>query len=115
MNDKENYIKLVLSFLTGALLCYAVLGVRESAEIRQIKRQYEAAVEQSKLLSDQLEESRKRADRIQESIDSSQAGIEEARRELGNLKGRMRSDQEIIGDCERIINELRKDYERKNK
>lgn len=114
MDAKENYIKLVLAFLAGALLCYAVLCFRESGEIRQIRQQYGAAVAECARLSGELEQCQKRLETVQGAVDAGRAGIGKAEGRIDQVAGGMRSDEAIIRECQQLINELRKEHEGKN-
>ena len=113
--DKQSYIKLVLAFLVGALLCFACMRWHYGTEIRQIRQQYELAVKQCEILSKQLDASRERVEEIQSAVSQSRNGIGEAGQRIGTVKNGMRSDEAIIMECKQLIKELRADYEGKTK
>lgn len=114
MNEKQNYIKLVCSFLTGFMFCYILFSSRESAEMEQIRKQYQDSVDQCRQLSEQLDQSRKRVEEIQSAISTSRTEIQEAGREIASVKDGMRSDAEILRECQQLIKELRKEHESRN-
>ena len=111
---KKIYIKLVCSFLVGFMVCYTLLCSRESAEMEHIRKQYQDSAEQCRILSEQLDQSRKRVEAIEASISASTAGIQEAERGIGNVKSGLGTDVDRLKECQRIISELRKEYESKN-
>ena len=116
MNEnKQNYAQLVLAFFAGVVFCYSCCSIRESGEIRQIRQQYESAAKQCAELSGQLEASRRRVENLEAAIDRSKEGITRAEERVDYVAGGMRSDEAIIRECQRIIEELRKDYEGKVK
>lgn len=112
---KAYYCKLVFAFLAGALCCYALLCQRESAEIRQVRQQYENSAEQCRLLSNELTRSRERIELLEATIKASERGIDNAEAYVRTVQNGMRSDAEIIGECQQIIGELRKDLEKQGK